>query len=218
MNSRKKILAISTILIVFLSVCVFADQETTTMTWYVPIAKGHSVSYGATCSTIAFFFPENKAAFDSDIDGNASQILPYVERAGSTACQAAGTAGMVITNTGTSSTNIDANFAAALDTNTWLKVWKGDDSGCGTGGMGGWEFICSLSDSTTSPVTTTACKDFNSGNATVATRLITGLRISDTNELCFSGELRGAYLYTFAAAVEGGIDHNATWQTSTDVS
>jgi len=216
MNAAKKILAVYIILVICFSAYVFANQVTTTMTWYIPSVKSHSITYGQTCNATAFFFPETKATLDSDSDGNASQILPYTDRAGTTACQSNVLAGMLIENDGTATTNIDANFAAALDTNVWLKVWKGNDSGCGTSGLGGWTLICSLTNSATTPVTTTACKDFNSANATTATRLISNLEAGDTNQLCYSGELRDAYLHLYPAKVTGGVDHNASFRTSTE--
>jgi len=212
----KPVIGIMAFALVCLSFFAYANQATTTMTWYVPSVKSHSIAYGGTCSSTAFFFPESAATLDNDGDGNASQILPQNDRDATVACQSDAVAGMTITNNGTTTTNIDANFAAAMDANVWLKVWKGDDSGCGTDGLGGWELICSVS-STTDPVTTSACKDFNAGNATAGTRLITSLEMNDTNQLCFSGELRDAYLHQFPARVAAG-DHNATWQTSTDFS
>ncbi len=214
MKTAKKLLIAYVILVCF-SAYVLADVDTTTMTWYVATAKSHSISYGGSCSSTAFFFPESSAALDNDSDGNASRILPQEDRAGTAACQSSSVAGMTIENTGTGNINIDANFASALDTNVWLKVWKGTDSGCGASGLGGWELICSLTDDATLPVTTTACKDFNSSNATTATRLISGLLPGDANQLCFSGELRDAYLHTYPARVTAG-DHNGTFQTGTE--
>jgi len=217
MNGRKKLVITGILFFIFLSLYVIADQQTATMTWVVPSAKSHSVAYGGSCSSIAFFFPEDQATLDSDIDGNAAMILPQQDRVGTAACQASDTAGMTIKNTGTSSINIDANFSAAGDANTWLKVWSGTGSGCGTNGMGGWEFLCSQTGNTAGPVFTTGCKDFNTGNATTATTLIASLGNGDSNQLCFSGEFRadiGDWLYP--ADVSAG-DYNRTWQTSTDV-
>lgn len=218
MDNARKTLAVIAIALIFCSGYAYATQLSTTMTWIVASAKSHAIEYSQSCSATAFFFLESKAVLDNDTDGNASQILPYNDRAGTAACQAAGTAPMIISNTGTVTTNIDANFLAAFDTNTWLKVWMGTGAGCGTAGLGGWELICSLTHAATTPVTTTTCKDFNSSQWQNATRLTSGLEIGDTNQLCFSGEMRDAYIHTFPAAVSGAVDHNATFRTSTDVS
>lgn len=210
--------------IVVFSFCsfAFANMVSTTMTWYVPAFRSHSVAYGGSCSATAFFFSEANALQGAGaIDGNAAQILPYNLRSEGSACQAAGTAAMVLTNAGNVVINIDANFASAPDTNTWLKIWMGNgdaSTDCGTGGFGGWSKLCALPGAadTTTPVTYTTCRDFNSNNGTIAARLITGLPLNDTNHLCFSGELVGPVI-TVPANVTYG-DHNATFQTSTDVS
>lgn len=223
MKMQKKILIpILVLAMIFLSSFVFANMVTTTMTWVVASAKSHSIAYGGSCSATAFFFVETNAVQDNDADGNAAKILPYNLRSGGSACQAAGTASMVISNTGTIATNIDANFAAALDANIWLKVWMGNGDAatdCGTDGLGGWAKICSLPGAAdvTTPVTYTTCRDFNSSNSTTGARLVTGLTITDTNHLCFSGELVGPVI-DLPSKVSGNIDHNGTFQTSTDVS
>ncbi len=218
---NSKFLFLSFMVLLFFSSYAFANTSTTTMTWNVPSNKTHSISYGGTCSATAFFFVESNAVMDSDADGNAAKILPYNLRSGGTACQAAGTAGMVITNAGNVSINIDANFASALDANTWLKVWMGNgDAGtdCGTAGFGGWSKLCALPGAadTTTPISPTACRDFNSNNSTTAARLVSSIPIGDTNHLCFSGEFLGPVI-TLPSNVTYG-DHNGTFQTSTDVS
>lgn len=197
---------------------VFADQQTTTMTWFIPSSKSHSIAYGGACSSTAFFFPEDEAIVDNDVDGNGYQILPFDARSSGTACQSDSAAGMTITNTGNVTTNIDANFASALDTNVWLKVWQGTGAGCGTSGIGGWQRLCTYHapNDATSTVTQSACRDFNSSNATVGARLVTSLPIADTNQLCFTGDLLPA-IFGFDTAVAAG-DHNGTFQTSTDFS
>jgi len=203
----------------FFSSFVFASLVTTTMTWYVPVSKSHSLAYGGSCSSTAFFFVETNANEDNDIDGNAAQILPYNLRSGGSACQAAGTAAIVITNASNSATNIDANFASALDANTWLKVWMGNGNGstdCGNGtAFGGWSKLCTLPGAadTTTAVSYTSCRDFNSSNGTTAARLVTSLGATDTNHLCVSGELVGPVI-SLPSAVSSNVDHNGTFQTA----
>ncbi|MEK6970727.1 MAG: hypothetical protein AABW68_03455 [archaeon] len=122
-------------------------------------------------------------------------------------CQSESLAPMTITNTGSGSTNIDANFAGAFtgtDLNLVLKVWQGTGTGCGLDAMGGWETDCSISSTTTAP-NTTQCKQFNQTNATTGSRLTTGLAAGDTNQLCFSGDLN---------AGTGPGDHNQSFQTA----
>ncbi|MFH0969878.1 MAG: hypothetical protein V1776_00225 [Candidatus Diapherotrites archaeon] len=116
-----------------------------------------------------------------------------------------------ITNTGNVVVNIDGNFTSAFsgsDANIVLKAWMGTGNGCGTWGMGGWEEPCSVT-GTTNPITSTACKKWDSGNATIASRLITGLGAEDTNQLCFSGDFNGF--------VSAG-DHNKVFQAGADYS
>jgi len=90
---------------------------------------------------------------------------------------------------------------------------------CGTAGFGGWEKLCTLPGAadTTTPVSYTACRDFNSSNSTTAARLVTSLAMVDNNHLCFSGELVGPVI-SLPSRVSGNVDHNGTFQTSTDVS
>ncbi|HIH21679.1 MAG: hypothetical protein QT12_C0019G0003 [archaeon GW2011_AR21] len=203
--------------LVLLASFVIANQQTTTMTWVVPSNKSHSISYPGGCSQEAFFFVESNAVIDNDVDGNANQILPYTNRTGGSACQSDSLAGILITNNGNAAANIDANFGAALDINIWLKVWMGgiDTAGCGTAGFGGWQRTCTLL-STTAPVTSAACKDFNIDNATTNTRLVTTLPVGDSNKLCFSGEFMGDAFKAYSAVIPN--DYNGTLQTSTDLS
>src|SRR3989344_1369961 len=186
-----KITLVSLMLIVSLSFA-FADQKTTSMTWVVPSAKSHSIAYGSGCSQVAFFFVESDANIDNDIDGNALKILPTNARSGGTGCQTSATSGMTITNSGNITTNIDANFSGNIDANVWVKIWMGTGIGCGTGGFGGWQLRCMSNIVDTNGVTMFTCRDFNSGNDLVGARLITDLPASDTNQLCFSGELMGS--------------------------
>ncbi len=128
-------------------------------------------------------------------------------------CQSSTLAPITITNTGNTTINVDANFSSAftgVDTNLVLKVWMGDGVGCGSdgNGLGGWQADCSVT-GITSPVTTTTCKNFNFGNATVGTRLTSSLAAGDTNQLCFSGDFNGF--------VNAG-DHNKDYQIGSEFS
>lgn len=189
----------------------------TTTIWNVPVNKSHSIAYTSPCSATAFFFNEQNAVADPDVDGNATKMLPFSARstAGGTPCQDASTAPITVTNNGNTTVNLDANFAGALDTNVWLKAWKGTGSGCGTSGLGGWQLRCTVV-STTTAVTTSACKDFNSSNSLVASRLTTTLTAASTQQFCFSGEFMAEVIGQTANV--GGGDHNGAFQTSTDVS
>jgi len=222
MRRIKAIITVLLFLIFWSSIALAPAYQSTTMTWFVPASKSHLITYGGTCSAIAFFFPEPKAALDSDTDGNAMKILPYNDRDGTTACQAAGTAGMIITNNGSATVNIDANFFAALDMNIWLKVWQGigtsDANTCGAGGLGGWKLTCGIT-STSTAVNRFACKDFNLSNGVTGSRLITGLLANDTNHLCFSGEMmdgNGEYMTLAGPQVPAAVsnaDHNGVFWT-----
>ena len=195
-------------------VFVFATQLTTTMTWFVPANKTFTIAYGGSCSTTAFFFPEDQAVLDNDNDGNAAQILPYNVRSGGTACQSSSFAPVLITNACNTTITVDGNFSGNIDTNLWLKAWQGTGAGCGTSGLGGWQLRCGLTG--TQDLNTSHCKDFNSSNDLVAARLVTSLPLGDTNQLCFTGD--------FLTEVAGGLttitqgDHNGTFQYSSDVS
>lgn len=192
-----------------------ANVVSTTMTWFVASVKTISVSYGSPCTSSAFFFPETKAAFDPDSDGNWSKTVPHSTRTGDTNCQTALQAGLVVNNVGTATLNADGNFAAnfaGADLNIVLKVWQGS-TGCGANGMGGWELVCTASgadgkDATTAPGTTT-CRTFNQFNETAGGRLITNLTVFSSVELCASGDGN--------VFVSSG-DHNGSFQIGSEFS
>jgi len=209
--------AIIVLFLIGMATAVFADQKTTTMTWVVPVSKSHSIAYGSGCSQTAFFFVESDANIDNDIDGNALRILPTNHRFTGTGCQTSATAGMTITNTGNQVTNIDGNFGGNLDSNIVLKVWMGTGAGCGTNGYGGWARLCPLFDNNVvGPVSQTQCRDFNTTTDLVGAKLIHGLTVNETNQLCFSGEFAGPDIGGFAGVPQN--DYNGTFQTSTDFS
>ncbi|MBM3281873.1 MAG: hypothetical protein FJY86_00845 [Candidatus Diapherotrites archaeon] len=201
------------ILLVIFGTFALANVSTTTMTWFVATAKSLTVTYGSPCTSVAFFFPETKAFFDSDTDGNWAQVVPHTNRAGDTNCQTSAQAGMTVSNTGTSAINGDGNFASHLsgaDVNVVLKVWLGTGSGCGTNGMGGWEKDCTITerDATTAPTTTT-CRNFNVFNDINGGRLFSSLAVFGAQQLCFSGDGNGFV---------GAGDHNGNFQIGSDFS
>lgn len=191
-----------------------ANTVTTTMTWFVASARSISVSYGSPCSSSAFFFVETNAQHDPDSDGNAARVVPSSNRIADANCQSSSQASMVVSNTGTSTLNVDANFAsgfAGADVNIVLKVWQGTGTGCGTHGLGGWELNCTASangDVTTAPNTTT-CRNFNQFNETAGARVVTSLAAFAAQQLCYSGDFNGF--------VSSG-DHNGTFQLGSDFS
>lgn len=137
-------------------------------------------------------------------------------RSGGSACQSASLTAITITNDGTATADIDLNTSAAMDANTWLKIWMSDGPGCGASGLGGWSQLCTVV-GTTNPVTSTTCKDFNSSNSTVKSRITSALGVGDSNSLCASGELQGPQLDAAGATTQVAAgDHNATIQIYAD--
>lgn len=204
------IVSTGVILLIMFGTFALANVSTTTMTWFVSSAKTLSVTYGSPCSSTAFFFPESKAEFDSDSDGNWARTVPHSNRAGDNNCQTATQAGMTVSNAGTAVINVDGNFSAAFsgaDTNMVLKVWQGS-SGCGTNGMGGWEKDCTVITVTSAPNTTT-CRNYNEFTETAGARLVTSLATFSGTQLCFSGDGNGF--------MTSG-DHNASFQIGSEFS
>lgn len=198
-------------LLVFSSFSFAATTNTTAMTWVIPSNKSHTVTYGGACSASNFYFIESNGE-DSDIDGNTSKILPYSASSGGTVCQSAAVASITVTNNGNVSINIDANFQTGLsgnDQNVGIKVWMGTGSGCGTSGLGGWQKNCGVQ-STSNPVTSSTCRDFNISNFTTTARLVSSLAVGDTNQLCFSGELNGEYVGLTQGSIARNFDTNAS--------
>jgi len=192
----------------------FADQDTTTFTWVVPENKAHTITYGGSCSTSAFYFVEGSAgSVDTDIDGNADKLLPYDADSGGSVCQSDSVASMLITNTGNTTVDINA-FFSEIDVNQQAGVFMGTGAGCGTDGLGGWEYMCTVV-AVDSPVTQSTCRDFNSSADTVSVMLIDNLDVSDTNQLCWFGRLRGAKGDAEPAAVAQG-SHAETLTTETN--
>lgn len=198
-------------LLLFSSFAFAATTNTTAMTWIIPSNKSHTITYGGACSASNFYFIESNGE-DSDIDGNSSKILPYSASSGGTVCQSGAVASITVTNNGNVAINIDANFQTGLsgnDQNVGIKVWMGTGSGCGTNGLGGWQLPCAVQ-STSNPVTAATCRDFNISNFTTTARLASSLGVGDTNQLCFSGELNGAYVGLSQGSIARNFDTNAS--------
>lgn len=191
----------------------FADTETTTFTWVVPEDKTHSIGYGGSCSTSAFYFVESNAVLDNDIDGNADQILPYDSQSGGAACQSDSVAAMTITNTGNVTEDINAYFTAQLDVNVWAGIFMGTGAGCGSGGLGGWQSNCEVV-SPTSPVTQSTCRDFNSSAWQESVLIVDNLPSGDTNQLCGFGRFRGLNDSEPAAVPQGTYTKTFTTETN----
>ncbi len=185
---KLKILTIAIFLIGF-SLIVFADTQTTTLSWVIPSSVAHTLGYGGGCSTDAMYFVESNAVLDSDIDGNCSQVVPYdAESAGST-CQSDSAAPITVTNGGNIPIDVNVSITTTLETGVTLKGWLGDDTTyCGTNGIGGWEVTCSVValDDTTVPTTTTCVQISDT-----TTHVFDNLRVSDTNHLCLAADFTG---------------------------
>ena len=198
-------------LVLFSSFSLAAITNTTAMTWVIPSNKSHTLTYGGACSASNFYFVESNGEV-SDIDGNTSKILPYSASSGGTVCQSAAVASITVTNNGNVAINVDANFQTGLsgnDQNVGIKVWMGTGAGCGTKGLGGWQLPCSVQ-SASNPVTSSTCRDFNISNFTTTARLVSSLGVGDTNQLCFSGELNGAYVGLSQGSIARNFDTNAS--------
>ncbi|MCR4369193.1 MAG: hypothetical protein NUV67_04780 [archaeon] len=192
MNTNHKVLLLYLVVIAGGFVYAAATNDTT-MTWVVASNASHTLAYAGACSSSSFYFVESTCTFDSDADGNGSKCLPQTTSAGGTACQDASTYAVTITNNGNVAANIDGNFTDAfsgVDTNIVLKIWMGNETGCGANGLGGWAQDCTVTTST-NPVTATTCRNFNEFTETAAGRLTTSLGVNDTNGLCFSGDFNG---------------------------
>jgi hypothetical protein len=111
-------------LIALVSVISFAaaDIEQTTVTFVIPSTIDHSLSYGGTCSSANFYFVEE----DASIDGTQAKINASSDSAGSNMCQDAGTAGIVITNDGSTAVDVVMNMSTAYPAGTNLKVAQAD--------------------------------------------------------------------------------------------
>lgn len=208
--SLKKRFVVFVFLAVYVSGVYALTEQNTTMTWNIPASKGHTITYGGSCSTSAFYFDEAWETLDSNIDGNAMRLLPYSNTVASgvgVACQSSTAAAMTITNTGNVATNIDGNFTGdtftAADVNIQLKVWMGlgSPNGCGTNGAGGWQLACGVTGS--NPVTQTTCRLYNNANQQTTGRLVTNLAVGDSNQLCFASDFNSAVGPAMAQGTSG---------------
>ena len=185
------VLSFAIFVVAFFSFPVLAaTTNTTTMTWNVPASRSHTITYGGSCTSSLFYFNEFNGE-DSDIDRNTARVIPSSGVNVTDAnCQSSSVVAMLITNNGNATSDIDANFQtifAGADLNLELKVWMGNGTGCGTGGLGGWQKNCTVLGA--NPVTSAACRDFNRENGTTDALLVDNLAVNDTNGLCFSGEM-----------------------------
>lgn len=198
---------------------------TTVFVWNRPAVDSFTLSYGGACDANNFYFLEtdaNTALGDPDEDGNWSRVRPASNRTGSATskCQSNTLAPLLITNTGSISFNVDGNFTSAFsgtDTNLALKVWMGTGAGCGAdgNGFGGWQQPCTVTGST-SPVTQTTCRDYNSGNAASPGRIANTLAPSDSNQVCVSGEtVQGLQTPGGAGGTISSGDHNKSFGLGT---
>jgi hypothetical protein len=180
---------------------------------YVPIPLTIFVDYNTSAyidatGTMTFLAQGRAASTFRCLYADYVKLTTTAYHRTETFCQSETVAPITITNNGNTAVNIDGNFSTAFsgaDVNIALKAWMGTGAGCGTdgNGLGGWEGTCSVSGATTA-VSATQCKEWNTSNATTASRLTTQLGAGDTNALCFSGEFIGFV---------GAGDHNQTYQT-----
>jgi hypothetical protein len=140
------------------------------------ITMGHTVSNG------------DQSCFTAD---QAKLIVSYIPET-TNYCQSSTLAPITVTNVGNVDINVDGNFSSAfsgVDKNLVLKVWRGNDSGCGTdgNGMGGWQRKCSVTsvlpeaDWTADETSGTTLHDL-SGNGHVGT--LKGTNVSFTGNNC----------------------------------
>lgn len=207
----KKLIPAILLMAVMLMPLAFADQDTTTFTWVVPANKAHTIAYGGSCSTSAFYFVESNAVIDSDIDGNADKILPYDASTAGAACQSDSVASMTITNSGNVTEDINA-FFTEMDVNLQAGVFMGTGAGCGTAGLGGWESNCTVVGAD-SPVTQSTCRDFNASADIVSVMLIDDLPASDANQLCWFGRFKGLNDSEPAAVPQASYEETLTTET-----
>lgn len=208
----KKIIPAILLVALMLMPFALADQDTTTFTWVVPENKAHTIAYGGSCSTSAFYFVEGSAgSVDTDIDGNADKILPFDAASGGGACQSDSVASMTITNSGNVTIDLNA-FFTEMDVNLQAGVFMGTGAGCGTAGLAGWESNCTVV-GVDSPVTQSTCRDFNASADIGSVMLIDDLPASDTNQLCWFGRLKGLNDSEPAAVPEGSYEETLTTET-----
>ncbi|MBI4215028.1 hypothetical protein HY546_03450 [archaeon] len=148
---------------------VLADTRTTTITVVVATSVSHSIAYGGSCSSSAFYLRTDTALDAAIVVSGKTQTnrsLPYDSQTGGAVCQSQTVNALNITNTG----NVLLDLNASLDSvvaNISIKVSNGNiTSGtdrCGTSGTGGWQIFCDYEtgNDTTSAPTKSNCRNIS---------------------------------------------------------
>lgn len=152
MKYKTKIYGLIISILAIFALLVWADTETTTVTFVIPSEIDHSISYGGSCSSANFYFVEN----DGSLDGTQARINltsdanPWTSEGASNTCQNSTVAGITITNSGSSVINVSMNTSTSLPSGTGLKAALAD---------AGYEATCS------GTATTSTCVDVIYGAA-----------------------------------------------------
>ncbi len=127
---------------------VYADIETTTVTFVIPSSTEHSVAYGGSCSSSNFYFVEN----DTTKDGSQTMINATADTGATSSCQDGSTSAITVSNAGSSIINVSANFTVALPSGITVKA---------ANATAGYESSCS------GTVTATTCADIPNGASVI---------------------------------------------------
>jgi hypothetical protein len=95
-----------------------ASTTTTTFTFVVPSNIAHTLSYGGSCSTSAFYFV-------GDASGDGTNLVPRDAASGGSACQST-TPGLTINNGGNVAIDVTGEFASLP---AGVTVWTADTNG-----------------------------------------------------------------------------------------
>lgn len=164
-----------------------ADFQTTTVTWVVPSAVSHGLSYGALCTGSQFYFVEH----DPTINGTQTKILPHSQNTyqSDKNCQnSTDTVAITLDNSG--NVTIDANmaFTSTLESGVTFKAWLGNSNNCGADGLGGYQDTCAKFGGDDSDVPTTSeCVAIGDSNVQV----IADLAAAGDADLCFAADFVG---------------------------
>lgn len=175
---------------------------------YTSAVYSISVAYNSNCGQNQVFFNERNGEQDgSDDDFNAGKIKPQGVRGdmSDANCWNASNSFITITNDGDLTADIDFNFSTAPSTGLWIKWWMSPGTGCS---WNGYSHPCTIgATDTTTPVTQTTCRDFNSSNGANKARLISSLASSDTNKLCAAGLM----LSSEGHSTQGDLNRTSQW-------
>lgn len=182
--SSKKMIGLVVLLTVCLSAVVFADTQTTTLSWVIPSSVSHTLSYGGGCSTSAMYFVED----DSSANGTDTMVLPKEGSSVSDAnCQSSSVSAITVNNGGNVIIDVNASITTSLESGVTLKGWLGS-TGCGTNGVGGWEASCSNAGSDDSTVATTStCVSIGDSSLQV----LADVAVSGSSQLCLAADFTG---------------------------